>query len=257
MALILNATGQIQTVEPSTSVSATGTSTAIDLGMQLDEMFIEATVSSFSGAGTSIQPQLIGAVDAAMTTGIVVLYDFGAKTTNLAVNTVGPIPIDFAPIRYMAARWNVVLASATGTLTSDTVNVADAATFVVGTQTYRFKNTPALAFDVQIGGTAAISTQNAVLAVNATGVAGTNYFAGTTANTSATAVLTSATIITLTAITSGTGGNSVTLTGATHLVASGATLTGGTNHSSTILVRCQSKEAWYNPVNPNALSVGL
>ena len=122
---------------------------------------------------------------------------------------------------------------ATGTLTSDGTNVSDGDTATVGTQAYRFKNTMAAAFDVKIGGTAAISLTNLYLAINATGTAGTNYFTGTTANTKATATNPTATTLIATAINAGLPGNVIPAsTTAAHLVWSGLSagkLSGGTD----------------------------
>ena len=116
--------------------------------------------------------------------------------------------------------------SATGTITTDGTQPATGATVVIGSKTYRFESTMAQAYDVKIAASAALTLANLVLAVNAAGTAGTNYYAGTVANPAATASI-SGNVATLTAITPGTAGNTLTLTGATHLTASAATLLGG------------------------------
>lgn len=75
--------------------------------------------------------------------------------------------------------------AAVGDITGLT-NPADGDTLTVGligfTQAYRFKNTLAAAYDVKIGATVQDTMDNFKKAINADGVAGTNYFAGTLAN---------------------------------------------------------------------------
>lgn len=60
-------------------------------------------------------------------------------------------------------------------------------TFTIGGQTYRVMTTPAAAYDVQLGASAgatgaAETLDNIKLATNASGTAGTHYYAGTVAN---------------------------------------------------------------------------
>lgn len=70
----------------------------------------------------------------------------------------------------------------TTTLTSTGTNVTDGKIATLGAVVYRFKTTPAQAFDVKIGDTAAETLDNFKAAVNASGTAGTEYYAGTTAH---------------------------------------------------------------------------
>lgn len=90
--------------------------------------------------------------------------------------------------------------AATGEFRIET-NTADGTTLTFGlvgyTRAYRFKNTLAQAYDVKIGADATATVLNLKKAINADGVAGTNYFAGTNANTLVSASV-SGTIITLT-----------------------------------------------------------
>lgn len=124
-----------------------------------------------------------------------------------------------------------VLTAATGTLTDgNSTDVSDGATCVIGVTTYRFKSTMAQIGDIQIGASADATLLSLAKTLSGTGVAGTDMFTGTPADpavTSSTSVVSHA--ITLTARTKGTVGNSIVLTGATHLTASGAALTGGVN----------------------------
>lgn len=71
--------------------------------------------------------------------------------------------------------------SSQGTLTLDTNPVdADNDTMVIGTTTYRFKETLAQVNDIKIGATKEATQASIVATINGTGVAGTDYFAGTT-----------------------------------------------------------------------------
>lgn len=122
---------------------------------------------------------------------------------------------------------------ATGTIsnTSDS-NMNDGDTFTIGSITYRFKNTMAAAYDVKIQSTRGGTLTSFAAAINGSGTVGTDYFAGTLANTSAqcTALNTSTGHFTLfiAALAGGTGGNSIafTSTASTRLVASASTLLG-------------------------------
>lgn len=119
-------------------------------------------------------------------------------------------------------------AYATGVLTSDETNIADGATVVVGSITYRFKNTMAQAYDVKRHTSSAdTSLANLVAAINGTGTAGTEYYAGTVAHPLVRAGTVTSHASTLTAINIGYGANTITSTGATHLTFAATTLTGG------------------------------
>lgn len=125
---------------------------------------------------------------------------------------------------------------ATGTLTSNVTgatNVTDGDTVTVGATTYRFKNTMALANDVQRGASRAASLTSLAATINGTGVVGTDYFAGSTVPNASTKcnalnVTTNNYSLSLMAINGGTAGNALALsTTAGTLVASAATLAGG------------------------------
>lgn len=137
------------------------------------------------------------------------------------------------PIAAVAgASWMTITVAgdtpATGVLTSDNTNVSDAETVTVGTTVYRFKNTLAQIGDVKIGGSADASLLSLAKTINGTGVAGTDMFTGTPANTfaSSSATVTSHTI-TLTALAENAGGNSIATTETSaHLSFATATLLG-------------------------------
>ena len=132
---------------------------------------------------------------------------------------------------------------ATGVLTT-TGNFTANDEVTVGTVTYKFVASPSAAYDVDLGGTAAVSLSNLEKAVNGTGTAGTEYAAGTLPNTKVTAVAATATI-TFTAkddgTNSGTAGNSIVFTedtdgGTTWSVSGSGTLTGGTDTNKDLFV---------------------
>ncbi|MBZ5659216.1 MAG: flagellin [Acidobacteriia bacterium] len=109
-------------------------------------------------------------------------------------------------------------------------------------QTYTFQSTGnvAAAGDVQIGSTLAQTVLNLAHAINNSGGtsgAGNDYIAaGNAANTHASATVNGSTI-TLTSLTTGTGGNAFTLTSPTdtsgHISLSGGTFTGGAAATTT------------------------
>jgi hypothetical protein len=118
---------------------------------------------------------------------------------------------------------------ASAVLTSDQTDITANDTVTIGAVVYTFKATPAAAYDVKVGGTAAISMLNLYKAITATGN-GSNYFDAIVAQPDVDAVLTSTYVITVTAKTAGTAGNSIAATEtSTHLDWDGSntTLTGG------------------------------
>lgn len=75
---------------------------------------------------------------------------------------------------------------ATGTLTASGV-FSNNETVTIGSIVYRFRNTLAQAYDVKIGGSTAATLDNLKAAINASGTAGTEYYAGTFAHPQVTA----------------------------------------------------------------------
>lgn len=138
--------------------------------------------------------------------------------------------------------------AATGTVTSNNTNAANNDTVTVNGRVYTCKTVLTGAADeIFIGATADLTLGNLVKAINLTGVAGTDYGAGTTINDHVSAGAVAAHATTLTARLTGTVGNALTLatTSATYTV-SGATLTGGAN--------TKSAAGWSNPYSNTALN---
>jgi flagellin len=125
---------------------------------------------------------------------------------------------------------NVPAVAATATVSatglpsaSETINVAG--------QTYTFVSSLTGANQVLIGGTMAATMSNLAAAINGTAGAGTTYGTGTTANANASAVP-AGTVLTLTAKTAGTAGNSLALS-STSSVLSLTAWAGGAAASTT------------------------
>lgn len=121
---------------------------------------------------------------------------------------------------------------AAGTIVTSGTELADGDTVTINGQAYRFKDTPAQAYDVKRNGTTAATTlENLIKAINATGTPGSEYFTGTLVHPTvqADAALTvTSTTLTLRARTSGTAGNALTLAkSSAQLTVSGAVLSGG------------------------------
>lgn len=120
-------------------------------------------------------------------------------------------------------------AYATDTLTSDTTAITDGKVVVLGAITYRFKDTPAQANDIQNNVDPDVALANLVAAINGTGTEGVEYFAGTEASPVASAAAVAAHATVVTALTAGFAGNSiVATTDEAHLAWGGSgTLAGG------------------------------
>ncbi len=119
-------------------------------------------------------------------------------------------------------------ARASGLLTSTGTNASDGDTVTIASTVYRLKTTPAQAYDVQIGSSAANTLSNLKLAINATGTPGTNYYAGTNVHPTVSAGTLTSTTLAVSAKAVGTGGNSLATTDTAATLSWGAsTLTGG------------------------------
>ena len=141
----------------------------------------------------------------------------GAHATSEIVSSGACVPADYA----------------TNTLTSDATNVAEDETVTIGAIVYRFRDTLAQAYDVKIGADAATSLANLKKAINGTGVAGTDYFAGTVAHTLVIANAITATTLQVWSRTIGTGNNALGTTETSgHLSWADTTLGGGTGASN-------------------------
>ncbi len=144
----------------------------------------------------------------------------------------------------VAAVAAVPVQAATGTLTSSGSAPSDGDQITVGGTTYTFKtalDASTSANEVLIGASATTAIANLVNAINgntadANGDGAAGYGTDTVANTSATAAdTTPGSLITLTASTTGTAGNTVALTGGGTFAASGSgDLAGGVDAAAAV-----------------------
>jgi len=124
---------------------------------------------------------------------------------------------------------------ATATITSSGTTVANNDTITIDGVTYTWKTalTPA-AGEVLIGASAATNLSNLAAAIGQWGTSGTNYGAGTTLQTNVQVTALTTTVLTLTALKGGTGGNSIAISkSAANITLSGATLAGGSGTDTT------------------------
>lgn len=119
---------------------------------------------------------------------------------------------------------------ASQTLTSDNTQVSDGDQVQVAGVTYTFRTTVSQPYDVHIVTDADTSLGNLVKAINASGSAGTDYGVGTVAHPRVTAGNVTSHATTITAIASGTAGNSLDIAeNAAHLSVGGGNFSGGVN----------------------------
>lgn len=117
-------------------------------------------------------------------------------------------------------------------ITSDTTNVSNNEEVVIDGTIYRFRSTPAQAYDVQIGIDAATSLANLKAAINASGTPGVEYFAGTLAHSMVVGYTLTATTLLVRGRTTGTAYNAAaTTTTSVHLSWEAVTLGAGTGAS--------------------------
>lgn len=140
---------------------------------------------------------------------------------------------------------------ATATITSNGTNVSNNDTVTVDGTTYTFKTalTPA-ANEVLIGANAAASLANLAAAMMGYGTSGTTYGAGTTQKYTVQVTSVTATVLTMEAVTGGTGGNSLALSksAATYSL-SGATFSGGSGTDT------KASSGWTKPYTATGKAV--
>jgi hypothetical protein len=241
METIINTSTIIQ-VKPTTDASngvkfgmSGGMSAAIETGG--DQAFF---IRTFYPSNANYDAGSSGADDSFLFGGFPGFADSGTGGTaeadwngvDLSIVTMRAIVIEVKPIQAYLGT------AATGVLTSDTTNVADATPVTVGSVVYRFKNTMALAYDVKIGATAAISLANLAAALEDSGTPGTEYYAGTAIHPDVTVTGVTATTLAIAAARTGDAGNAIATTEtSTHLSWAAATLTGGEDITSPSVAR--------------------
>ena len=109
---------------------------------------------------------------------------------------------------------------------------SDPTTLVIGNITYTFNATPSNPFSVDIKGSTSSQATALAEAINAGAGSGTDYGTGTYANPLVSAVAVGS-VVTVTALSSGTNGNSIALSSASGSIGlSGSVLSGGTTYGT-------------------------
>ena len=131
----------------------------------------------------------------------------GANTVAMLLDALAAIGVALEPslswAPLIATQPTAQTATFKGTLTgSGTTNVSDGDTVTIGSVTYRFKTVMAQVNDIQIAGSGNSDTSlnNLIDAINGTGTAGTNWYAGTVASVTVTAGALAAHAFTVSAI---------------------------------------------------------
>lgn len=173
-----------------------------------------------SGAG-----KVYGVVVNSHSSGTMQVYD-GVDNTAESKAT-GTLTISGGNINYATFPESII--------TSDETAPSDGDTVTIGSTVYRFKTTPAQAYDVAIGASAAAALDNLKLAINANGVGdGSDYYAGTEAHPSVIATTNTDTTQKVVSTTIGTTDNTLATTEtSSHLSWEDTTLGGGTGSSVT------------------------
>ena len=142
--------------------------------------------------------------------GLVTLVgDYTPEDTDLATDLTAALG-DIDALQAVAPEYVATFATATAataTYTTDETNPEVASYVLVNNQAYRFMGTMERANDVQIGGDADATLGNLVAAINQSGTAGTEYYAGTSAATGVTAGAVGSHATVVTADTKGTAAN--------------------------------------------------
>lgn len=187
----------------------------------------------YSTSATSATIRGIAAAQAAFQIG----DDTAAGTVTLTSNNTNVTATDTVQIGATTYTFKASLTEvqATAQVSSTGTNPVAGDTITINNVTYRFESALAAANDVKIGATSDATLDSLVKAVNQTGVAGTDYFAGTVAPANVTAGARTGTgatgkVLFTAAVGTGVAANSYASTEASaQLSFVGATFTGGVN----------------------------
>lgn len=140
-----------------------------------------------------------------------------------------PLAVTVSGNAITVALKTATLTAATNTLTDGNgTNFSAGDTVTINGVVYTFQSSLALIRDIKIGASADASLLSLAKTINGTGVANTDMFTGTPADAFVTSSATvTAHAITLTARTSGTVGNALTLASSAHSTPGAATFSGG------------------------------
>ncbi len=275
VALGNNVQGTLQNLKNAVNGTGTASPGTYGVGTAVNQ---SAQITSVNGGSATIQATAAGSAGNAVQLITNLTSSGGASSANLngAVNATydtGTLTLGAQPGVISTATGSISMTGQPITLTraSGVLNIAtqpnEGDTVTVGDQTYRFEATAdmAQANDVVIGNTLTATLNNLAGAVNGTGTpgaaaaAGATEFTGTAASTQATMYYGgSGTEALVTAMSGGTGGNSVALTSSiTGAANPTATLSGGLNADTmTIGASTYTFVAAGQAVNPGQVAEG-
>jgi hypothetical protein len=228
--------GQADTHKITTATGVMYTDQQSDPSLAVDHAYVDfkAITNSFAALTTSLTGANNDLVYTAVTIGaygnqITVAYvNPGTASASLSTSVTGTaITVNLATDAGTAA---------TGTITTSGTGAALNDTVTIGATTYTFKTSlTGAANEVLRDGTIDHDLTNLKAAINGAAGAGTTYGTGTVANTSVSAGTITSHVLTLTALSVGTAGNSIVLTktGAVLTVSGSGTLSGGVNPAIT------------------------
>jgi len=186
--------------------------TYISTGEQSELTALQEQVGNYDPAVTSSTiTDDLEAIQAKLTDAAAVVAVAASKVLTVAATPAEGETVSIGGVTYKARLEALGIAvAATGILTSNNTEISDGDTVTIGTTVYQFKDTMAAAYDVKRDGTTADTTlANLVKAVNATGTAGVEYFAGTLIHPTVSAGAVTDHAITFTAKTAGAAGNAI------------------------------------------------
>lgn len=233
--------GELEEIQAGVRPAGTFKSVTFDSGTYTGGLSAKAAVSTVL---TGANNDMTYTADTAGVAGNAITITY--RSTDLpAPNTSAKVHVNSTNI-YVDLKTSGGVA-ATKVLTSDNTELTDGDTVTIGTTVYRFKDTPALAYDVKRDGTTADTTMgNLIKAINATGTPGTEYFAGTLIHPTVSAGALAAHAFTASAKTVGAAGNLIVLAEASsHLSWAGGAilLSGGEDLGQVLSLASEVKTA--------------
>jgi len=168
----------------------------------------------------------------------------------------GSLSEEAARIADQLGDTNGVGIAARGTITNNGTAPNDGETVTISGKVYTYKTTLGTTEgQVLIGASAAEAAQNLVYAINYTGTPGTNYYCAA-AHPLVLAVLTSSTVVTLSARSTGELGNSITIaTTSATLTLSGSKLSGGYSYVAAKIITATQNNIAASGTRPAAAMI--
>jgi hypothetical protein len=199
-------------------IAATAALTAANLAAAINRSGTPSATTY--DAGTTAHPAVSASVSGAIVT--LTARNPGSAGNDITMAASGTVTLSGSKLSGAAGAGR----AANGTVQLDDAGSA-AETFTIAGIVYTLAATPSAAYEVDIAASAALTAANLTAAINRSGTPGaTTYHAGTAAHPLVKASLSGA-VITVTALTEGTAGNSLGLAATGTVTLSGATLTDG------------------------------